>query len=342
MNSFGRLFRIHIFGESHGPEIVVGIDGCPAGIVLREDDFDGDLQRRRGGAPGTTQRREDDKPEIRSGVFNGRTSGAPILIAFANRDTRSSDYDEFVSMPRPGQSDWTARLKYGGCNDYRGGGHFSGRLTVGLVAAGVIAKKIISPAVVQATLIEAGGDPDIERALERAALNDSIGGIVSCAVEQLPAGLGEPFFDSLESAIAHLIFAVPGIRGVEFGSGFASARMPGSEHNDLILTPAGKTETNHCGGVNGGISNGNPLNLRVAVKPTSSIAKPQYTVDLSSGKRRKLVIAGRHDRCFALRVPVVIEAAVAVALADFALRQQAVKRVFAIDDHPVKGAGGDR
>jgi chorismate synthase len=333
MNSFGRLFRIHIFGESHGPEIAVGIDGCPAGIVLRDDDFDGDLQRRRSGAQGTTKRREDDKPEIRSGVFNGRTSGAPILITFANRDTRSSDYDEFVFTPRPGQSDWTARLKYGGYNDYRGGGHFSGRLTVGLVAAGVIAKKIIGPAVVRATLIEAGGDPDIERALKRAAdLNDSIGGIVACTVEQMPAGLGEPFFDSLESIIAQLIFAVPGIRGVEFGSGFASARMPGSEHNDLILTPDGKTETNHCGGVNGGISNGNPLNLRVAVKPTSSIAKSQNTIDLSSGKRRKLVIAGRHDRCFALRVPVVIEAAVAVALADFALLQQTVKRIFAEGD----------
>jgi chorismate synthase len=323
MNSCGRLFRIQIFGESHGPEIAVGIDGCPAGIALNEADFSADLRRRCSGAPGTTLRREDDRPEIRSGVFNGRTSGAPILVAFANRDMQSSAYAEFISTPRPGQADWTARFKYGGCNDHRGGGHFSGRLTVGLVAAGVVAKKIISPTNVCARLLEAGGDNDIDLALERAdAVNDSIGGIVACSAEPMPAGLGEPFFDALESAVARLIFAVPGIRGVEFGDGFAAARMLGSEHNDAIITPDGKTETNHCGGVNGGISNGNPLNLQVAVKPTSSIAKPQNTIDLDSGKRRELVIAGRHDRCFALRLPVVIEAAVAVVLADFALLQQ--------------------
>jgi chorismate synthase len=329
MNSCGRIFRVHIFGESHGPEIAVGIDGCPAGIALDDADFNEDLRRRRAGAPGTTPRQEDDRPKIRSGVFNGRSSGAPILISFANRDMKSSAYDEFISTPRPGQSDWTARCKYGGCNDHRGGGHFSGRLTVGLVAAGVVAKKIIAPTLVRASLIEAGGDSDIERALKRAAdLTDSIGGIVDCTARPMPAGLGEPFFDALEAAIARLIFAVPGIRGVEFGDGFAAAGMLGSKHNDAIVTADGKTETNHCGGVNGGISNGNPLNLRVAVKPTSSIVKAQNTIDLSSGKRRELVIAGRHDRCFALRLPVVIEAAVAIVLADFSLLQQTVKRIF--------------
>lgn len=321
MNSFGRLFRIHIFGESHGPVVGVTIDGCPAGILLSESDFHDDLQRRKSGAAGTTPRQEADEPRLVTGVFNGATTGAPLTVLFENTNTRSGDYEALKATPRPGHADFVLHEKFKGYNDHRGGGHSSGRLTLGLVAAGVVAKKILGEAVaVQAKLVEAGGNTDIEAAISRAVEEqDSIGGIVECKTNGLPLGLGEPFFDSAESLIAHAIFSIPAIKGIEFGSGFAAAKMVGSEHNDAILDEKGTTQTNHAGGINGGITNGNELVFRVAVKPTSSTPKEQRTWNRQTGNVETFQVKGRHDLCIALRVPVVVEAAVAMVLADLML-----------------------
>ncbi len=328
MNTFGRLFNVNIFGESLGSKVGVLIDGCPAGLSLSEDDFREDLLRRKSGAKGTTPRIEDDHPIIESGVFNGYTTGAPVLISFQNKNTKSKDYKDILDIPRPGHADFTAKMKFGGFNDYRGGGHFSGRLTLGLVAAGVIAKKLIHQIQIKARLIEAGGETDIERAIDQAIkTGDSIGGIVECSAENLSVGLGEPFFDSIESLLSHAVFSIPAIKGIEFGSGFKAARMFGSEHNDPIVDSTGQTITNYAGGINGGISNGNPLIFRVAVKPTSSISKEQQTVNLSSGKKETLTIKGRHDACIALRVPVVLEAVTAMVLTDLMLLEGNIPRV---------------
>lgn len=328
MNSFGRIFRINIYGESHGKQVGVLIDGCPAGIAVSESDFTEDLLRRKSGAKGTTPRIEDDLPSIESGVFNGYTTGAPILISFKNNNTISDDYKDLFTFPRPGHADFTAKMKYGGFNDYRGGGHFSGRLTLGLVAAGVIAKKLIYPVSVNAKLIEAGGQTDIDKAIDQAVKNDdSIGGIVECITEDVLIGLGEPFFDSLESLISHAVFSIPAIKGIEFGSGFQSAKMSGSEHNDQLIDATGKTRTNFAGGINGGITNGNPLIFRVAVKPTSSISKTQQSFNLKTGQKEELKIKGRHDACIALRVPVVLEAVTAIVLTDLMLLEQKLPRV---------------
>ncbi len=317
MNSFGRNFRISIFGESHGAVIGVCIDGCPAGTPISSVDFTDDLLRRKSGKKGTTPRMETDLPDLVSGVYNGHTTGAPLTILFYNEDVRSEDYAQTLSTPRPGHADFVASKKFKGFDDPRGGGHFSGRLTLALVAAGVIARKLVNPIAISARLVEAGGSANVEERVEQAMKEgDSIGGIVECKATNMPIGLGEPFFDTLESLIAHIIFAIPGIRGIEFGSGFASTRMKGSEHNDIIETVEGKTATNNAGGINGGISNGNDLLLRVAVKPTSSIVKPQRTMNFSTGAMDELKIVGRHDSCIALRMPVIIEAAVAIVLAD--------------------------
>jgi chorismate synthase len=363
MNTFGNKFRISIFGESHGPRIGVTVDGVLPGIPLSEEDFAEDLARRKAGALGTTPRTEDDFPQIVSGVYEGHTTGAPLTILFRNENTRSEDYEGFREHPRPGHADFTANLKYGGFNDPRGGGHFSGRITLGVVAAGVIAKKMLYFAKFHAQLVEVGGLaeasawPDALKAAQ--AEGDSLGGVVECTVEGLPIGLGEPFWNSVESLVSHAIFAIPGVRGIEFGDGFAASRMKGSEHNDPFPEhhchhdePGhqcchgqheegeehhcchgeheeghechchGEHEegehhccgrhkhpqppvTNHAGGVNGGITNGNPLVFRVAFKPTASIAKAG--------------ISGRHDVCFALRTPVIVEAMAAIVLADLAL-----------------------
>ncbi len=323
MNSFGRIFRVSIYGESHGWGVGCVIDGCPPGLPLTGGDFQEDLERRGLRAAGTTQRREKDIPLFLSGVFEGKTTGAPLHIAFENRDTRSEHYENIRYLPRPGHADLTAAKKFFGFNDYRGGGHFSGRMTVALVAAGVIARKIVLPVRVNARLIEAGGTIEIDRAAKEAVeSNDSIGGIIECISTNMPSGLGEPFFDSAESMISHLVFSIPGIKGVEFGSGFSSAKMKGSTHNDPIVKVKGETLTNHSGGVNGGLTNGNPLVFRVAVKPTSSIPKPQKTVNLRSGVVEDLIIQGRHDSCFALRAPVIVEAATTCVLADLILIQR--------------------
>lgn len=320
MNTFGRIFKISIFGESHGKGLGVCIDGCPAGINFNEEDLHEDLSRRRAGAKGTTPRIEKDLPTIISGTFEGKTTGAPITILFQNNNTKSKDYSNLLNQPRPGHADFVAHRKYGQHNDYTGGGHFSGRITLGLVAAGALAKKILGNVDIKASIKEIGGQTDFDTALEEALLqHDSIGGIVECKANHLPIGYGEPFFDSVESLISHLIFSIPATKGIEFGSGFEAAKMKGSQHNDNIIDENGKTETNYAGGINGGITNGNELVFRVAVKPTSSISKAQQTINFAKGKVEELVIEGRHDACIALRIPVIIEAATAIALADLKL-----------------------
>ena len=388
MNAFGNIFRVSIFGESHGEQIGVVVDGLAPGIPLSEADFTADIARRRSGAKGTTPRVEADEPQILSGVYEGYTTGAPLAIVFHNTNTHSQDYEALLNVPRPGHADYTANLKYGGYQDPRGGGHFSGRLTLPVVAAGVIAKKLLFATIAGATrgrvqfrcdakLVEIGGIADPaqwEAALDQAQKEgDSLGGVVECVVSGVPAGLGEPFWDSVESRLSHALFAIPGVRGVEFGDGFAAARMKGSDHHD-VYAPAGAQKcngqqhecchneekegccchgeeyeegccnhgeehechgggheggccghhrnrlvtpaTNHAGGVNGGITNGNPLVFRVAFKPTSSIAKAQETYDLAKCEMTSLQVPGRHDTCFALRTPVIVEAMAAIVLAD--------------------------
>ncbi len=305
------------------------VDGCPAGMPLAVEDFLEDIERRKGGTQkGTTPRKEDDIPIFKSGVFNGKTTGAPIALFFENKNTRSGDYEKQRSVPRPGHADFVAHHKFGGFEDFRGGGHFSGRLTVCLVAAGVIAKKLLSTITVKATILEIGGESDLEKGLQKAIdAKDSIGGIVECRVNGLPVGLGEPFFDSAESLISHAVFAIPAIRGIEFGTGFKAARMFGVEHNDAIADASGKTLTNHAGGVVGGITNGNELVFRIAVKPTSSTPKEQQTLNWETGAVEAFSVKGRHDLCIALRVPVVLEAVTALTLADLFLAEQQIPRI---------------
>lgn len=329
MNSFGRLFRVHIFGESHGESVGVVLDGCPAGIPLEVADFMNDINRRKGGTQkGTTPRQEEDIPIFRSGVFNGKTTGAPLTIIFENKNTRSSDYEKQRAVPRPGHADFIANKKFGGHEDYRGGGHFSGRLTLSLVAAGVIAKKIMSSHSIAATILEIGGEADLEKGLQKAIdAKDTIGGIVECRVKGLPLGLGEPFFDSVESLLSHAVFSIPAVRGIEFGTGFPAARMFGSEHNDAIADMQGTTVTNHAGGVVGGITNSNELVFRVAIKPTSSTPKEQQTLNWETGATESFSVKGRHDLCIALRVPVVLEAVTAIVLADLMMLEQHIPRV---------------
>ena len=329
MNSFGRLFRISIFGESHGECVGITIDGCPAGLSLSPDDLLPDLERRKGGKQkGTTPRQEEDYPIFKSGVFNGKTTGFPITILFENKNTRSEDYNKQRSIPRPGHADWTAHQKFGGNEDYRGGGHFSARLTTGIVAAGAIAKKLLSQIKIEAIITEVGGETDIEKGLQKAIdAKDSVGGIIECRVNGLPDGLGEPYFDSIESSLAHIVFAIPAVRGVEFGTGFSAAKMFGSQHNDSIQNMEGKTKTNHAGGVVGGITNGNELVFRLAIKPTSSTPKEQNSLNWDTKQLEDFSIKGRHDLCVALRAPVIVEAVTALVLADFMLLEQKIKRV---------------
>lgn len=342
MNTFGRIFRVSVFGESHGRGVGAVIDGVRPGLPLSVGDFSADIARRAPGAFGTTARREEDIPEILSGVYNGRTTGAPLTILFVNRDTDSSDYEQFKDIPRPGHADYAASVKWMDFNDPAGSGHFSGRLTLPIVAAGVVAKKMLI-ASVSARLEEVGGvaredvgqealpdggiretscDAELWHDVLAAAQadGDSVGGIVSCTVTGLPAGLGEPFFDSVESLISHAVFSIPGVRGIEFGDGFRAAAMRGSRHNDPFeqVGPGSSAlpVKNGAGGINGGLSNGCPIKFRVAFKPTSSIAKAQQTFNFTEGKMTSLRIGGRHDVCFALRTPVIVEAMTAIVLAD--------------------------
>lgn len=331
MNTFGRKYRVSIFGESHGELIGVVMDGVPAGLELSEQDLMNDIQRRKSGAKGTTPRLEDDIPQIVSGVFEGHTTGAPLTVVFRNINTHSSDYETFAAMPRPGHADLTAAFKWDDCQDPRGGGHFSGRLTLPIVAAGTVAKKILADATlldetpcteVNARIVELGGieaEDQWQAAIDMAIKEgDSLGAVIECTVPDIDPGYGEPFWDSVESHVAHAVFAIPGVRGIEFGDGFKAAAMKGSEHNDPIGED-GRPTKNGAGGVNGGISNGAPLTFRVAFKPTSSIRKPQQTFNFQTGEMDTLEVPGRHDVCFALRAPVVVEAMTAIALADLVL-----------------------
>lgn len=329
MNSFGRLFRVTIFGESHGPSVGVCIDGCPAGLALTEADFFTDLERRKGGMQkGTTPRKEDDHPLFLSGLFNDKTTGAPLTILFQNNNTRSGDYEKQRAIPRPGHADFVASKKFGGNEDYRGGGHFSGRLTVCLVAAGVIAKKLLPQLSIAATLLEIGGERDIDKGLQKAInAKDTVGGIVECSVSGLPVGLGEPFFDSAESLISHAAFSIPAVKGIEFGAGFKAAKMFGSEHNDALVNSEGAMQTNHAGGIVGGISTGGELIFRIAVKPTSSTPKEQASWNWETSQVEKFSVKGRHDLCIALRVPPVLEAITAIVLADLFLLEQRLPKV---------------
>lgn len=294
------------------------MDGVPEGIEISADDFSEDLARRKSGAPGTTPRIEPDEPMILSGVFDGHTTGAPLTIAFKNTNVHSSDYSEFDAVPRPGHADYVAAVKWDWANDPRGGGHFSGRLTLPIVAAGVVAKKVLEGITFDAKLVEVGGCANRlkwpEMLEQAAAEGDSLGGVVECVVNDLPIGLGEPFFDSVESMVSHAVFSIPGVRGIEFGDGFKAARMKGSEHNDPF-GPEGPVK-NGAGGANGGITNGAPLHFRVAFKPTSSIAKEQRTWNFAEERMDTLKVKGRHDVCFALRTPVIVEAMAAIVLAD--------------------------
>ncbi len=316
MDIFGDRFSIELFGASHSPQVGVIIRGIPAELPLDPADFTADLLRRKSGAKGTTARLEDDIPEI----DDRRTEDGSVVISFANRNIRPEDYSRFLDIPRPGHADFVAARRYGSLLD----GKFSGRMTLPVVAAGVIAKKLVAPVRIEARLTEIGGvaaaTPEADAALEEAvSQGDSLGGIVECVCTGVPVGLGEPFFDSLESLLSHALFAIPGIRGVEFGDGFAASRMKGSEHNDPIADATGRTLRNGAGGINGGLSNGNPVVFRIAVKPTSSIRKPQRTFDFSRGEMAETSVPGRHDACFALRVPPVAEAMAAIVLANLTL-----------------------
>lgn len=323
-NSFGEILRTTIFGASHAEEVGVMMEGIPSGIALGTDVFTSDLDRRRPALRGETPRREDDFPIIEGLDNQGLTTGQIIRISFKNRNTRSGDYSKFVEHPRPSHADLVQRKKYGEGYDISGGGMSSGRMTVALVSAGVVAKQILGDITFNTYLVEVGGCRDTEQ-FESIIANaltegDSVGGVVECRVQGVDCGLGEPFFDSVESVVSHLLFSVPGVKGVAFGDGFDSASKRGSERNDMIVDGSGRTLTNNEGGVNGGISNGNDIVVRVAVKPTPSISKPQNTYNFATGVVEPLVVGGRHDVCIARRAMVVVEAMVALALADLKLR----------------------
>ncbi|MBQ0025076.1 MAG: chorismate synthase [Bacteroidales bacterium] len=342
MNTFGDKFQIQIFGASHAPVIGVTITGLPTGIPINDSDFEQDILRRKSGSKGTTSRIEDDIPVIESGLSKDGTgemvtNGKALTITFENNNIHPEDYTPFRNVPRPGHADFTAYIKYSSRKrdfentDFMGGGFFSGRMTLPLVGAGVIAKKILDPIKVEAKLVEVGGIPTddwskVEELLDQTIKEgDSIGGIIECVCRNVTPGLGEPFFDSLESMISHAIFSIPGIRGIEFGDGFAASRMKGSQHNDPFIDDKGHTSKNGAGGINGGISNGNDIVFRVAVKPTSSIIKKQQTFDFINKRMTDISVPGRHDTCFALRVPPVVEAMTAITLVDL-LMKDLVKR----------------
>ena len=331
MNTFGNKFRITLWGESHTPTIGVTIEGVPSGIAISQEDFLKEIDRRRPVPKGTTSRKESDIPIIIRGIENGVTTGTSIQISFENKNIRPTDYSQFAEIPRPSHADMVRLMKYPKEEFTSGGGVFSGRMTLPLVAAGVIAKKIIAPIEIETEFTSRGkisipqeystnpwDYPTFANYIESImAEGDSIGGVVKCTCNRVPAGIGEPFFESLESRISQLIFSIPGIRGIEFGDGFAAAAMKGSEHNDPIIDTSGKTSKNSAGGINGGISNGNPIIFSVAIKPTASISRTQRSISLKTGQMTEFSIRGRHDSCFALRVPVVIESMAAIAIASF-------------------------
>lgn len=329
MNTIGRLFQVNIFGESHGKSVGVLVSGVPSGIELNESDFLSDLARRKSGKLGTTPRIEADEVKIASGVFNGYTTGSPILLMFENTNTKSKDYSNLITHPRPSHSDFVAKVKYNGYNDYRGGGSFSGRLTLGIVSAGVIAKKIISEVQISSEITSLKGSfnkEEFESIIEEAVnQHNSVGGVIKITAKNVEIGLGEPYFDSLESTISHLLFSIGGVKGVEFGIGFEGQNLYGSEFNDCIIDDKGTTKTNNSGGINGGISNGNDIVVKAFVKPTSSVGVTQQTYNFNTNSVENLKIEGRHDAAIILRAGVVLEACVAIALADASLIRKAYK-----------------
>jgi len=359
-NSLGKQFTITSFGESHGRCVGVTIDGCPAGLPLTEEDIQREVDKRKPGASvAATRRVEEDKVEILSGVFNERTTGAPVCLLIWNKDIDSSEYEKTRFLPRPGHADYTAFIKYGGFNDFRGGGRFSGRITATFVMAGAVAKKLLNLVGIEvlAYTIEIGGikaetkgldeirgnverNPlkcaDLEAAEEMARViekareeSDSVGGTIEGMALNVPVGLGEPIFDTLEGDLAKALFAIPAVKGVEFGSGFSAARKRGSENNDPFTIKDGKivTVTNNAGGILGGMSNGMPIVVRVAVKPTPSIARSQETVDMKKMQSTSLEVKGRHDTCIVPRAVAVVESMMAVTLCDFAVRAGLIPEV---------------
>lgn len=334
MNQYGKVFRVQVYGESHGKVIGVIVDGVPAGISISVEDFLEDIDRRKPIHRATTQRKEEDFPNILSGIFNNKTTGAPINIAFENKNINSKVYEELRDTPRPGHADFTATSKYYGFNDIRGGGHFSGRVTLGLVVAGVIAKKILKNIKIFSELFTLGelkkyelNDKMESYLISIKEKGDSVGGTILTTIKNLPVGIGEPFFNSVESCISSIIFSIPGVKGIEFGAGFDGTKLLGSEFNDCIINKTGETSTNNNGGINGGISNGNDITFKIAVKPTASIYKEQFTFNFNSGKVESLKIEGRHDTAFILRVPVIVEAVTAIALADLYLQNKIYKNI---------------
>jgi chorismate synthase len=360
-NSIGKEFVVTTFGESHGKVVGVVVDGCPAGLPLSEDDFQEELDRRIPAEPKIVSGRvEKDFAKILSGVCNGFTTGAPIALTVENKETQSSDYEAIKDSPRPGHSDYPARIKYGGFNDYRGGGRFSGRVTVALIMAGTIAKKLLgrydidvlaytqsigtvkSDKKFTATEIRKNKNaaatrcPDLACAekMEEAIINarkegESLGGVIECIALNMPAGIGEPLFDALDADLAKALFGVPAVKGVEFGAGFRAAEMIGSQNNDAFLLKNGKvvTSTENAGGILGGLSSGMPIMIRVAIKPTPSIAKEQKTVNLSSMENAAINVKGRHDPCVVPKAVPAIEAAVAITLADHLIRSGFMPKV---------------
>lgn len=349
MNEFGRKYRVGIFGSSHGPCVGSKVDGCPPGERISEAFIQIELDRRSPGkGPTSTQRKERDKLEIISGLVRGKTTGGTIVGLVKNKDVDSSPYDAFLRVPRPGHADYTAMMKYKGHHDHRGGGQFSGRMTAGLIIAGAIARQVlerrgvrflaqtvkigsvelerevpfsIAEKIVRANAVGCADRDTAARMVDEIVRaheeRDSVGGVVKCTVLGVPPGVGEPFFGSIESEISAMMFSIPGVKGVEFGSGFRAASMRGSEHNDPFIIRGGKvvTKTNNSGGVLGGIANGMPIEFRVAFKPTSSIARPQMSVDIVDKKPIELQVRGRHDPCIVPRaVPVVENSAAAVIL----------------------------
>ncbi len=324
-NSFGSSFKFTIFGQSHAPAIGITIEGLPAGFAPDMDKLHAFMQRR---APGqsrhTTARKEEDRPEFVSGIVEGKCCGAPVTALIYNKDTRSKDYSQLKDIPRPGHADYSAMVKYGASRDFAGGGQFSGRLTAPLCIAGGLCLQLLEDMGIKisARILSIGGEREEEamwKAIDNAiAEGDSVGGIIECVCENLPAGVGEPMFGGMENRIAQAVFAIPAIKGIEFGAGFAAADKRGSENNDpfIIENGAVKTAKNDHGGILGGITSGMPIVFRAAVKPTPSISKAQRSVDMSRGEETVLEIKGRHDPCIVPRALPCIEAAAAVAIYD--------------------------
>lgn len=338
-SEFGKNIRVSIFGESHGAAIGVSIDGMPAGVSVDMERLQHFLDRR---APGrsrfTTARREEDRPEFLCGIRGGVTCGTPITAIIRNRDTRSGDYSQMENIPRPGHADYAARMRYGGNEDCRGGGHFSGRLTAPLcVAGGIFLQALEAEGItVRARILEIGGnteDPrgEIEKAM---AEKDSVGGIIECVVNGMPPGIGDPIYDGLENRISLAVFGIPAVKGIEFGRGFEAARLRGSENNDAFYFDGGtvKTRTNNHGGILGGISSGMPIVFRSAVKPTPSIGKEQDSIRYDTGENVKMTVQGRHDPCIVPRAVPCVEAAAAMAIYDLMAGEIRPEREYRMED----------